>query len=387
MHKNNLLIKQKIVLLLSATFMVIVTILYFLKPIEQGKQETNTFIKPVPTPKNKSSSNSENIIPVSSLEPSQNIPQNKILKNGKHMYQTFNNCGPASLSMALSYFDINVSQQQLGNQLRPYQHPDGDNDDKSVTFAELSEKAEEYGFLTYSRPAGNIEMIQKFIASDIPVITKTWQKPDFDIGHYRVVKGYNKNKNTIIQDDSLQGRNLEYTYSEFNKIWQAFNYEFMVLVPKHKKDTAKNILDNRLNEKMAWETALQKAQEQIEKNSDDAYASFNLLTANYYLKNYQKTIETYNQIKNQLPRRMLWYQIEPILAHYQLENYDKVMEITQNIFDSENKAFSELHYLRAKIYEKKDQPVLAKGEYSLANLYNSSGYWKENLKTLEIEIE
>ncbi len=42
------------------------------------------------------------------------IPHRKVLSGGKHVYQTFNNCGPASLSMALSYYSINISQEDLG---------------------------------------------------------------------------------------------------------------------------------------------------------------------------------------------------------------------------------------------------------------------------------
>src|SRR3989304_4636966 len=64
-------------------------------------------------------------------------PAVKIIPHKLQVFQTFNNCGPAALSMTLSYFGINESQQKLGNELRPYQNPQGDNDDKSVTLDEL----------------------------------------------------------------------------------------------------------------------------------------------------------------------------------------------------------------------------------------------------------
>src|SRR3989344_7034816 len=48
---------------------------------------------------------------------------NKILNNDYHTFQSFNNCGPAALSMALSYYRINETQQKLGQDLRPYQVP------------------------------------------------------------------------------------------------------------------------------------------------------------------------------------------------------------------------------------------------------------------------
>ncbi len=296
------------------------------------------------------------------------LPQRKILSGGKQVYQTFNNCGPASLSMALSYYKINVSQAELGNQLRPYQNQEGDNDDKAVTFNEMAAKAEEYGFQVYSRPAGDIEIIQKFINLDIPVVVKTWLNPDEDIGHFRIIKGYDKNKNILIQDDSYQGKNIAYTYEVFRRLWQVFSYEFLVLVPEEKIKKAEVILGPLVDKNYAWRKVL---------NSDDS--RFNQLRANYYLGNYRTAVNIFGEIKNDLPRRMLWYQIEPILAYYQLEDYDRVLELTQNIFDSQNMAFSELHYLRAKIFEDRGETDKANQEYRLADVYNSSDYWKTNL--------
>jgi tetratricopeptide (TPR) repeat protein len=76
---------------------------------------------------------------------------------------------------------------------------------------------------------------------------------------------------------------------------------------------------------------------------------------------------------------MLWYQIEPIISYYEVGNYDKVMEITQSIFDSENKANSELHWLRGLIYESQGVVEMAEQEFNLAILYNEQDYWRVNL--------
>src|SRR3989344_3907235 len=172
----------------------------------------------------------------------QTPPISKTIGNNYHVFQRFNNCGPASLSMALSYYGINKTQQELGIELRPYQVPGGDNDDKSVTLEEVAEKSKEYGFIPYRRPNGNMEIIKTFITYDIPVITRTWTKPNEDIGHYRIVKGYDSETQEIIQDDSLQGKNLRYSFEDFSAIWKKFNYEYLVLVPEEKKDIAEAIL-------------------------------------------------------------------------------------------------------------------------------------------------
>src|SRR3990170_3896122 len=147
-------------------------------------------------------------------------PESKILPTDYHVFQTFNNCGPAALSMALSYYGINVSQQVLGEELRPWQNPQGDNDDKSVTLEELGEKAKDFDLIPYHRPNGNIDLIKLFITYDIPVVARTLTKIEEDIGHYRIVKGYNNEIGQIIQDDSLQNKKLWFSYADFSLLWK-----------------------------------------------------------------------------------------------------------------------------------------------------------------------
>jgi len=307
------------------------------------------------------------------------VPRQKTLSGGIHVFQTFNNCGPASLSMALSYFNVSQSQEVLGNKLRPYQNPQGDNDDKSVTVSELAKSAEQFGLVSYHRPAGDIETLQKLVALDLPVITRTWLKTGEDIGHYRVVKGYDKSAGVIIQDDSLQGKNLSFSEDQFNSLWQAFNYEFLVLVPNEKRMQVEQILGERSQETQAWQKALELAQAQLSNNPEDIYAKFNLVVSYYELGQYEKAVDNFEQVEALLPPRMLWYQIEPILAYYRLQNYTKVMAMTQQILNNHNRAFSELHYLQGKIYQLRGQKNLAQEAFLAAEHYNSTDYWKVNL--------
>ena len=300
---------------------------------------------------------------------SRQIPVSKALPGSVHAFQTFNNCGPASLSMALSIVGTNVHQSTLGQELRPFQHPNGDNDDKSVTLEELSAIATDYGFESYFRSAGNMEMVERFIAADIPVITRTLLTLDDDIGHYRVIKGYDQSTQTLLQDDSLQGKDLEFTYADFEKLWEVFNYEFMVLVPPQKAAVAREILGELYDEQTAWEIALQ-----------NSATGLNKSVALYHLGRYEESIAAFEAVENSLPFRTLWYQIEPILAYYKVGEYDRVLEITQNILENNNRAFSELHYLQGLVYEARGNIDASAEAFSLANYYNSGSAWKENIK-------
>lgn len=296
----------------------------------------------------------------------------KTLPNDYHIFQSFNNCGPAALSMALSYYGINVSQSQLGQQLRPYQISGGDNDDKSVTLEELAQKAKEYDLIPYHRPNGNIDLIKLFITYDIPVLTRTYLKEGEDIGHYRVVKGYDQLSGQIIQDDSLQGKNLRYSYSAFNNLWKDFNFEYLVLVPKEKQEIAEAILGEDLNQKIAWQKAVKLSQAALEQNPDDVVARFNLSVAYYNIGEYQKSVEEFEKVENRLSFRTLWYQIEPIQAYYELSNYTRVFEITERILNYHNRAFSELYLIRGEIYKKQGNIEAARLEFEKAYLYNKN---------------
>lgn len=312
-------------------------------------------------------------------------PEVKILPNTYHIFQSFNNCGPASLSMALSYFDINVSQTILGQELRPYQVAGGDNDDKSVTLSEMAKKGEEYGLLSYHRPNGNFDIIKKFIAYDIPILTRTWTKPAEDVGHFRLIKGYDQTSNEIIQDDSLQGKNLRYSVDDFDTLWKKFNYEYLVLVPKDKKEIAEAILEKNLDEEYAWKEAVKISNAQLEQNPDDFYAGFNLSVAYFHLKDYRKSTKEFEKVESRLPFRTLWYQIEPIKSYFELGDYERVFQITEKVLNYYNRAFSELYLLRGESHLKLGEKEKARLEFEKAVLYNKN--LKEAIDALAITKE
>lgn len=309
-------------------------------------------------------------------------PPTASLDGGIHVFQTFNNCGPAALSMALSFYDTFISQQELGQELRPYQRPNGDNDDKSVTLSELQAVAEDLGFIAYHRPSGEIAMIEQFISYGMPVITRTWLRPGEDIGHYRVIKGYDRTQQLLIQDDSLQGKGLAYDYEDFVGLWSAFNYEFLVLVPQEKQELAMAILADHGDEQSAWQLALEHSNQRLMVENGNVYAVFNQAVAHYNLGEYQQAVRAYESVAQKLPGRMLWYQIEPILAYYEVGEDAKALELIDRVFSSQNKAFSELYYLQGRIYERQGRESEAQEAFRQAEYYNVGSYWLENVSGL-----
>jgi tetratricopeptide (TPR) repeat protein len=357
--KNKKLLNILIIFLILADFFIFVSLLFTMNQKLQPSLLTRT-TKPATNIQK-----STHPIPSPAT-----IPTSHIIPLRHHTYQTFNNCGPAALSMALSYFDIEKSQFELGQALRPYQNSIGDNDDKSTTLEELAEKSTEFGLIPFHRPNGNATLLKHFISLDIPVIARTLTNINEDIGHYRVVRGYTTN--TFIQDDSLQGKDLQYSPEEFDALWKQFNYEYLVLVPPEILDQVKIILGEEVDPQVSWAKAVKASELQLAQNPQDIYARFNLSVALFNTGDFQSSVNEYEKVANSLPFRTLWYQTEPIEAYYELGQYDKVFEITDRILNNHNRAFSELYILRGDIYAKQGDQTKAREEYDKAKLYNTN---------------
>jgi len=295
-----------------------------------------------------------------------------LLENPKHTYQTFNNCGPATLSMMLSWYGRDVSQKELGDAMRPYQVPSGDNDDKTIFTYEFVEWAKKYGLESIGRVNGDIELLKTFTANGIPVVVKTWLHVDDDIGHFRIVRGFDERKQVIIQDDSYEGPNKKISYYDFLSMWQPFNYAYIIVFTPEQQDLVEAIIGEELDEKVAWQNALTRAQKESELDSENVYPIFNMITSYYHLGEYQKSVTKFEKVESRLPKRMLWYQIEPIQAYKELGNYDRVFQISENILENGNRAFSELYQIRGEIYLAQGNKDKARQQFELAVKYNQN---------------
>lgn len=295
-----------------------------------------------------------------------------LLENPKHIYQSFNNCGPATLSMMLSWYGQNVSQTELGDKMRPYQNPEGDNDDKTIFTYEFVDWAKNYSFESIGRINGDIELLKTFTTNGIPVVVKTWLKVDEDIGHFRIVRGFDEEKKVIIQDDSYDGPNKKISYFDFLSMWQPFNYAYIIVYTADQEELVSAIIGEEIDENIAWENSLIRAEKEAELTSKNVYPYFNLSTSYFHLGDFYKSVGAYERVESLLPRRMLWYQIEPIQAYKELGNYARVFQITDNILNSGNRAYSELYQIRGEIYLTEGNKEKAREQFELAILYNQN---------------
>lgn len=358
-------------LVISIVLVMVGILLWFKRPDPQleSKFVTDTKEVLIPTLSEKEEDPSE--LSPSSVEIKE-VGSYALIPNQSHVYQTFNNCGPATLSMILRWHGRNISQKELGDKMRPYQNQKGDNDDKTIFTYEFVDWAKKYELEAVGRINGDIDLLKKFTSNGIPVVVKTWLHINEDIGHFRLIRGFDEEKKVIIQDDSYDGPNKKISYFDFLSMWQPFNYAYIIVYKSEQENLVNTIIAGEIDEKTAWKNSLERAKKESELSPENIYPWFNISSSYYHLGDYEKSISAFENIENRLPRRMLWYQIEPIKSYQELKDYDRVFELTDKILSSGNKAFSELYQIRGEIYIELGQKDLARKEFEQAIFYNEN---------------
>ncbi len=304
-------------------------------------------------------------------------PEQVLLSDGYYVSQTFNNCGPAALSMDLFFYGINVSQQVLADALRPDHNTTGKNDEKSTQPSDIATQAQTYGLVAYYRPAGNITLLKKLLSGGFPVMVRTLFMPTDQVAHYRVVIGYDDATTTptITDEDGFQGPKVVYSDADFMSLWKYYDYEYIVLATPAEQSSVENILGADVATSTAWQNAKQIAENDLNQNASDTLATFNLSVADYYLGDYLDSVNLYEFVASLIPPNTLWYEPEPIYAYYELGDYDTVFSMTENIFSHDNPAYPELYVIRGESDLKEGNVAAAKNEFEAALK------WNPNLKS------
>lgn len=133
----------------------------------------------------------------------------------KPVRQTPGFCGPASLHMVLSYFDVSTTEQTLARLAKSTR--------KAGTTAKgLLSAAKKFGFKGKVQDNASFKDIQKWLDKKIPVIIDWFSGDD---GHYSVVVGLTK-QHIFFQDPEIAGiRKINRT--TFKRLWFDFPGNFI----------------------------------------------------------------------------------------------------------------------------------------------------------------
>lgn len=289
-----------------------------------------------------------------------------LLPGAKWVPQTFNNCGPATTSMVLQYFGYNVNQNETKSRLR------SNSDDKNVFTYEIADYIrKDYGVESKLLYGGDIQLLKKLLANGFYIVIEDWLHPNEDIGHTTIIRGFDDTQGVLIADDSFIGVNITYPYEQFSQTqWKPFNYEYLPVYLPANEELLKSIIGDSWDERVMFQKAADKARGEIVQNESDMYAWFNLGTSLYSLGEYSQAKDAFEKSRSLgWPKRMLWYQIQPVQAYNSLKEYNKALEMADIALWS-NDSFAEAHLEKAIAHKGLGNTQKAREEANKALFYS-----------------
>ncbi len=274
----------------------------------------------------------------------------------RHEWQTWNNCGPASLSMLLSYYGLGLTQANVAAVIHP------DMDVKHVGIPQLAAFAHAQGLATFARVNGDADLLRLLLSNDLPVITPTWHvdAKGTGMGHYRLLTGYDEALGEWIIYDSLESRGvnkdqpyhgIRLSFQQFEEWWQVMNYAYLVVYPEEKAPLVEAIIGDQLDDQVMWQSSLERARNRVEERTEDAFAWFTWGTNLVGNGLFEDAAAAYDRARTiGLPYRMLWYQSGPFKAYYEVGRLDEVLALADATIETADKVAAP-HYWRGRALE------------------------------------
>jgi hypothetical protein len=297
---------------------------------------------PTPTPSPKPDITAT---PEPTVEPSPSatpLPESVNLTGIVHEYQKWNNCGPATLSMGISYWVKGRTQDDTAPVLKPNPR------DKNVMPMEMVDYINEHTELSALwRLGGTLDLLKHLVAAGYPVIVEK----GFDVagegwmGHYELVSGYDDAKERFITQDSYISKDLPVPYAQMEREWRAFANVFVVVYPPEKETELMAVLGQYADPTTSYTLSAEQASVNIYALTDprDIYfAWYAYGTSLMRLQDYNGAAAAYDASFNAYdvipedanrPWRMLWYQTGPYFAYYYTGRMADVINLATHTLD------------------------------------------------------
>jgi hypothetical protein len=145
-----------------------------------------------------------------------------------HQWQSRNNCGPASVAILLGYYGHQVTQGQVNEQIPPGPSPCEIVQYIADRYGGSGKMPSRYDVIDTTLMAkiyyfprtssARVPPIRLLLANGVPVIVLQRLALDSNIGHYRVIQGYDDGAGEFISDDPLLGSDYRIPYADFTRL-------------------------------------------------------------------------------------------------------------------------------------------------------------------------
>jgi tetratricopeptide (TPR) repeat protein len=255
--------------------------------------------------------------------------------------------------MMLSYWGCEETQQDAAPVLKP------DPEDKHVDVKEMEEYVQSLGYEVITRANGDLDRLKALLRSGFPVMVETWYVRDArdQLGHYRLIVGYDDATQEFLVYDSLDGPNVTIGYRKLDELWRVFNRVYVVAYTADKWELLASILGPDLDDAAMYERALEVARSEAEAPSADcvSYANcsdwltfswFNIGSGLTSLGRHAEAAQAYDEARRLgLHFRMLWYQFGPYESYYAAGRYEDVVALADATLATANN-LEESYYWR-----------------------------------------
>lgn len=289
--------------------------------------------------------------PTRTLEPSPTptitptpLPESVSLPGVKYedQHNRWNYCGPANLSMALTFWGWDGNRDVVGRYVKP------EDKDKNVMPYEMQEFVETQttGLGALVRSGGDLDLLKRLVAGGFPVVAeKGYYEYDYTgklgwMGHYQFITGYDDASGVLVVQDSYvkDGKDHRITYEKFIEGWRSFNYIFLIVYPLERAQEVYGILGPWGDTTWADQRAREVATQEIHtlEGIDQFFAWFNLGTSHIGLQEYWDAATAYDRAFSLYaalpddatrPYRIMWYQTGPYWAYYYTARYQDTIDL------------------------------------------------------------
>jgi hypothetical protein len=302
------------------------------------------------------------VAPAAIIAPPAALPTAVALSGLRHEWQTWNNCGPATLAMNLSYFGSTLDQAAIGAVLRRSA------DDKNVSPDELAAFAQAQGMQAAVRVNGSADLLRALVAAGYPVLIETWleEHPNDGMGHYRLITGYDDTAQAWIAYDSYvsnglvlgggakdgsaadEYRGIYFPYAQAAEWWKVFNHTYVLAYPPAAGVEVQAILGDTFDTSGQWAAAEATARAALAANPNDAFAWFNLGSSLWAMGRATEAVDAFDQARAiGLPWRMLWYQFAPFAAYSAVGRHADVLTLADATLANTD-SIEEIYYWKAR---------------------------------------
>ncbi|MGH2541666.1 MAG: hypothetical protein ACRDIB_02645, partial [Ardenticatenaceae bacterium] len=178
---------------------------------------------------------------------------------------------------------------------------------------------------------------------------------------YRAVRGYDRARQQILQEDTFLGPDIWHSYADFNRDWAYFNNTYIVFYPAADQARVAELIGADWNRGAMWQRALDTF-----RNQGGALALYGQAEALHQLGNDGAAIPVYQQaIAAGLPWRYFWYRFGYFEALNNVGQYQTTLDATAPVIEAMGLS-EDIRYHRAIAYRALGQTEQARQELYLA---------------------